>query len=478
MSPTAAALAAFVLYLLAIVALGVGCARFSSTGLSEFFLAGRGLRGFVVALSTVVSGRSAWLIVGASGMAFSMGAAAVWAIPGYVVAELLLFLTVAPRLRRITAERGDLTVPDFFASSFPARARSLRCTAVLFIVLFFVVYVAAQFEAGAKVMGAAFPELGLDHTGWVLLTASVVLAYTVLGGCLAVSLTDVVQASFMVLALVVLPAVAILGMGGPDAMLDALFRQDPTLLDPFAAGAASILGLLAIGLGSPGNPHILVRYMAVRDPDQLRASAVVGTVWNVLMGWGAIFAGLIGRALFVTADALPAGDPENLFAHLADTHLAPFLYGLVLASIFAAIMSTADSQLLVASSAVVRDFGQGVLGRGAGSDPRRDVRASRWTTAGMVVAALVLLAGMSDLVFWFVLFAWGGLGAAFGPALLLTLYGRRVTGTGVLAGFWVGAITVILWKQLGWHAQVVYELVPAFPAAFLAIVLVSRWTRR
>ncbi len=430
-------------------------------------------------MSAVVSGRSAWLVVGASGMAFVHGVAAVWAIPGYVLVELFLFFTVAPRLRERTGAKDDLTIADFLASSFPTRARALRITSMLLIVGFFTVYVAAQFEAGGKVMTSAFPSLGLDHAGFVLLTAGIVLVYTVVGGFLAVSVTDVVQAGLMLLSLVVLPVIVIVELGGVDAMARALESQDPALLDPGAKGGVWILSLLAIGLGSIGNPHILVRYMSIRDPRELRRAAVVGTVWNVLMGWGAIFAGLAGRAALGGVEALPGADSENLFPHLAATRLPPWLFGLAISSVFAAIMSTADSQLLVASSAVVRDGLQGVLGRGAKLSPGRAVLVGRLTTATLVALSLLLLALTRDVVFWFVLFAWGGLGAAFGVAVLGALYGRgRVTGEGVLAGMWTGALTVGVWKQFGFDRSLVYELVPAFPLALVAMVLVSRITRR
>jgi SSS family solute:Na+ symporter len=205
---------------------------------------------------------------------------------------------------------------------------------------------------GGKAFAGSF---GLSETSGVLLTAGIVLVYTVLGGFLAVSLTDMVQGVVMIFALVLLPIVAVGDLGGVGPVLDQLRAFDPTFVDPTAVVAGAAIGFLGIGLGSPGNPHIIVRYMSIADPRQLRYSAAVGTFWNIAMGLGAVAIGLVGRAYFATADLLPNADTEQLYPVLAQQHLHPLLFGIVVASIFAAIMSTADSQLLVAASAVVRD---------------------------------------------------------------------------------------------------------------------------
>ena len=220
----------------------------------------------------------------------------------------------------------------------------------------------------------------------------------------------------MLFALVVLPMVAIAVQGGLAVVVAELDELDPKLIDPAAIAFGTLIGFLGIGLGSPGNPHILVRYMSIDDPEQLRYSAVVGTIWNVLMAWGAVFIGLAGRAWFPSADLLPNGDVENLYPTLAQQNLPPVLFGLVVASVFAAIMSTADSQLLVAASSLVRDLYEKVWRRGRTLDQRRLVRYSRLVIVVLVALALALGLWASELVFWLVLFAWGGLGAAFGPA--------------------------------------------------------------
>jgi len=347
------AVISFLLYLAIIVAIGVLTAKFSSSGLTEFFLAGRKMKEFIVALSAVVSGRSAWLLVGVTGMAYTIGAPAVWAVTGYITVETFLFIFVGKRLRRYTARMDNITLPDFFESRFKDKSNLLRIISVLIILIFLISYVAAQFNAGGKVFSTSF---GMSESKGVLLTAVIVLIYTILGGFLAVSLTDTIQAMFMIVALLFLPAFAIFHAGGWGEVLTILRNFNPKFLDPFAFSIGGIIGFLGIGLGSAGNPHILVRYMSISDPRALRKSCVIGTIWNTLMAWGAVFIGLVGRAYYLRPERLPGQDPENLYPLLASAHLHPFLVGIIVASIMAAIMSTADSQLLVAASGVVRDI--------------------------------------------------------------------------------------------------------------------------
>ena len=468
------ALAAFLGYLALVVIVGLLSARFSSTGIGEFFVGGRRMSRFVVALSAVVSGRSAWLLLGVTGMAYARGASAVWAVVGYIVVELALFLSYAPRLRRFAESYDCITLPDFFAERFEDRRGLLRMALVPIVLIFMVSYVAAQFVAGGKAFSASF---GLEPAAGVALTAAIVLAYTVLGGFLAVSLTDMFQAVFMLVALVVLPVLALLDRGGLAAVLEELAAIDPALVDPGAIGLGALIGFLGIGLGSPGNPHILVRYMSISDPEHLRASALIGTFWNVVMAWGALFVGLAGRVYFPLTEMLPAGDTENLYPLLARQHLHPLLLGMVIASIFAAIMSTADSQLLVAASSVVRDLYQKVLRRDRELAPRRLVLMSRLVVVALVAVALALGFLAEELVFWLVLFAWAGLGAALGPTSILALYWRGTTRAGVLAGLLTGTATTMLWKSVPALSSRLYELVPAFVLSLAATVLVSRSSR-
>lgn len=469
------AVAAFIGYLALVVGIGVYATRFSSAGISEFFVGGRRMGRLVVALSAVVSGRSAWLLLGVTGMAYTMGASAVWAVAGYTFVELLLFLFYAPRLRRFSEAYNCVTVTDFFASRFEDTRGRLRAVLSLVILVFMVGYVSAQFAGGGKAFAASF---GMQPTTGVLLTAAIVLVYTLLGGFLAVSLTDTVQGFLMLLALVVLPVIAIADLGGVGAFAGQIRALEPTALDPLALSAGAMIGFLGIGLGSPGSPHILVRYMSIRDPRQLRWVAAVGTFWNVLMGLGAVAIGLAGRVYFPDVALLPAGDTENLYPVLAQQHLPPVLFGVVVASVFAAIMSTADSQLLVAASAVVRDVYEKVLRRGEELPQRRLVLYSRAVIVVLVLLSLGLGVVARDLVFWLVLFAWAGLGASLGPTSILALYWRGTTRAGVFAGLVTGALTTVVWFYTPALKSFLYELIPAFVLATLATVVVSRLTRK
>ncbi|MGD2215722.1 MAG: sodium/proline symporter [Gemmatimonadales bacterium] len=468
------AIAAFLGYLCIILGIGVLSARFSSAGVSEFFVGGRRMHRFVVALSAVVSGRSAWLLLGVTGMAYSIGAGAVWAVTGYITAELFLFLFYAKRLRYFSDVHDCVTVPDFYAARFGDRDGLLRSVLIVIILIFMVGYVSSQFVGGGKAFAASF---GLHPNAGIFLTALVVLAYTTLGGFLAVSLTDTVQACFMIVALVVVPVIAILDRGGLLAVLSELRAFDPTTIDPFALSVGVIIGFLGIGLGSPGNPHIIIRYMSIADPDQLRTSAVVGTVWNVVMAWGALFIGLAGRVYFPDVAMLPDADTEQLYPLLAAQHLHPVAFGIVVASIFAAIMSTADSQLLVATSSVVRDFYEKILHRGEEIPQKRLVLYSRIVVVLLVAAALVVGLLAEALVFWLVLFAWAGLGASFGPTSILALYWRGTTRAGVIAGLISGTAITFVWELTPWLSARLYELIPAFLGGLLATLIVSRLTR-
>ncbi|UCG89409.1 MAG: sodium/proline symporter [Gemmatimonadota bacterium] len=468
------AIGAFLAYLGVIIAIGILSARFSSAGVSEFFVGGRKMHRFVVALSAVVSGRSAWLLLGVTGMAYTMGANAVWAVTGYITAEVFLFIFYARRLRHFAETHDCVTVPDFYAARFGDRDGRLRAILIAVILIFMVGYVSSQFVGGGKAFAASF---GMSPGVGVLLTALIVVAYTTLGGFLAVSLSDTLQACVMILALVLVPAIAIADGGGLGAIIAELQTIDPTLIDPVALSAGALIGFLGIGLGSPGNPHIIVRYMSIQDPDQLRTSAIVGTVWNVVMAWGALFIGLAGRVYFPDVALLPDADTEQLYPVLAAQHLHPILFGVVVASIFAAIISTADSQLLVAASSVVRDFYEKILHRDDVIPQKRLVLYSRLVVILLVTAALIFGLLAEQLVFWLVLFAWAGLGASFGPTSILALYWRRTTRAGVIAGLATGTIITILWELTPQLSVLMYELVPAFAGGLLVTVIVSRMTR-
>ena len=438
---------------------------------ADFFVGGMAMNRFVVALSAVSSGRSSWLVMGLCGMAYTMGTGAVWAVMGYVVVEMLQFVYLGRRLREAAQQYGAITLLDFLEARFPGGARHVRWVGALIMVLFITAYVTAQLNAGGIALGGA---LGLSKAQALVAAAALILVYMVLGGFVAVAYNDVVRSVIMLVGLVLLPVVAVAHVGGIKALFSSLAAIAPSAMDPFSVGAGAMAGFLGIGLGSPGQPHILVRYMSIDDPEQLRMSAVVGTVWNVLLGWGALWVGLAGRVTLPQASALPQGKSEMIYLALSAQHFGPLFYGLLVGGVFAAILSTADSQLLVVASTVVRDIYEALLLRGKKVPEARKLLLSRMVVvvAGMVSVVLAYYA--EDLIFWLVLFAWGGLGAAFGPAVLLSLYDRATSRAGVAAGMLVGTVVVIVWRLWLKKPTGVYELIPAFALATLAVVVVSR----
>jgi sodium/proline symporter len=441
---------------------------------SDFFVGGRAMNRLVVALSAVSSGRSSWLVLGVSGMAYNLGAGAIWAVTGYTAVEFFQFIYVGRRLRAQTQQYGSITLLDYFESRHQDRRHLLRIAGAVIIGIFITAYVSAQLFAGAKTLGSALDlPLGLC----LLISAALILVYMVLGGYIAVAYNDVVRALIMLFGLVVLPVVGLAHVGGAGALRDVLNALDPRYLDPWSLGAGAVIGFVGIGLGSPGQPHILVRYMSIDDPNRLRSAAVIGTLWNIVLGAGAVAIGLLGRAVVPAVENLPNQDPEMIYLVLSSDYFGPALYGLLVGGIFAAILSTADSQLLVVASTFVRDVYEKILRSRDEIAESEKLRLSRWIVVLSGALALLLAFVAEDLVFWLVLFAWGGLGASFGPAVILSLYWRRTTRAGVLAGMITGTVVTIVWKLWLKSPTGIYELIPAFICSALAAVAVSLMSR-
>jgi SSS family solute:Na+ symporter len=330
--------------------------------------------------------------------------------------------------------------------------------------------VAAQFNAGAKSLSTG---LNVSFLLALILSGIVVLVYMILGGFIAVAYNDVVRAIILIIGLVIFPAYGLIKIGGFKLMLESLSRLNPALIDPFALSFGVIIGFLGIGLGSPGQPHIIVRYMSIDDPAKLRISTIIGTFWNVVMGWGAVFIGLIGRILFPTVEKLPGKDSEVIYLVLSSQYFGPLLYGLLIGGIFAAILSTADSQLLVVASTFVRDVYEKIIKKGSVIAESRKLKLSRIVVLLSGILALVMAYLAQDLIFWLVLFAWGGLGASMGTALIFSLYWKKTNTYGIVAGMIVGTLVTILWKIFLSDATGIYELIPGFVLSALAIVSIS-----
>ncbi|MEW5883986.1 MAG: sodium/proline symporter [Armatimonadota bacterium] len=463
---------AFGAYFLVILAIGVWATRFSSRGVSEYFIGGRSVPRFVVALSAVVSGRSAWVFTGLAGLAYRDGASAVWYVVGFTIAEMLLFFFFANRVRRFGEARDCVTVTDILAARLGDHAGRLRVAVAVPIVIFYTAYVAAQFDAGGKALAQNYGVEG--HTA-IIVTAGIILFYTFLGGFLAVSYTDAIQAVFMISALVLLPLLLIPAEGGWSAVMQSL---NPGALDPMKISIGMMIGGLGLGLGSGGNPHIVARYLSIRHVDGLRFAGVIGTLWNVVMCWCAILIGISGQAVFRGETTLATKQAsETVLLQLTQTFLPPLMAGFVLAALFAAIMSTADSQLLVVASSIVRDLIQRVIFKGTELSQRLLVVLSRLVVLGVTVGAVAVAWRGAESLHALIVLAWSGVGGSLGPPLILCSFWRRLTTAGAIAGILTGTVTVLYWGTNPSLTSITSEIVPGFGASLVATILFSLLTK-
>ncbi|MEW6369227.1 MAG: sodium/proline symporter [Acidobacteriota bacterium] len=476
MSADALILTVVVIYMLILLGIGYVAARLTRSP-EDFFLAGRSLGSWVTAISSTASSESGWVVLGAVGMTYVQGVSALWFAPGCLIGYAINLYWVAPRLRREAAKQGSLTLPDFLSDRFGDPLHVLRLIGVVVIFLSLGGYVAAQMTATGKAMQAI---LDLPYSQGALAGGVIIVIYTLMGGFRAVSWTDFFQGMVMVSALVIMPMLVVAEVGGYSAMLQQLAAVEPGLV--LVSGGRTgfalfglITGLVGIGIGYPGQPHVLTRYMAASGEEKIRQTQVIAMLWGVLVFYGAGFLGLAGRILMPSL-AQPGGDPEQLFPLLSRQLLHPLIAGVMLAAILSAIMSTVSSQLLVAASAMSRDLFEKVFG--AAKSGRASVLAGR--VAVLVVGILAMVVAVRDVrvVFWFVLFAWSGMGAAFGPILLFTLTSQFPTRRGAMAGLLTGFLVTVIWKLTGLSDRVIYELVPAFFLSAAAVAVVSWLDRR
>lgn len=464
-------------YLAICLALGFVAWRRTQT-LGDFILGGRSLGSWVTALSAQASDMSGWLLMGLPGLAYLAGFDAVWLVAGLVAGTWFNWRFIAARLRTRTEALGDaLTLPDYFERRFDDRSRLLRTFAALFILVFFAFYTSSGFVAAGKLFQTLF---GLPHVEAMFWGSIVLLAYTFLGGFLAVSWSDVLQGTLMFFALVLVAAMGVFLAGGASPALAALEARDPALLDPFIGSGGAPLGwigivsLLGWGLGYAGQPHILARFMAIRSAGEMTTARRVAMVWVVTVLLAAVLVGLTG--ILVLDQPLAGADSEKVFIYMATQLFHPVLAGICLAAILAAVMSTAAAQLLVSSSAFAQDLYRGLFRPAAG---RRELLwVGRGAVLGIAVIAFLLGLDPDSYVLALVGWAWAGFGAAFGPAIILSLYWPAMTRDGALAGILTGGLTVIVWPRLEGAIFEIYELVPGFLLAWLAIWATSRWQRR
>jgi len=470
------------LYFAVMIIIGLYAMRTSTSSSEDYMLGGRKLSPKVAALSAGASDMSGWLLLGLPGALFVSGLASAWIGIGLFVGAFLNWVFVAPRLREQTVHYGNaLTIPAFLANRFPTKALPLRTISAIVIVLFFAVYTASGLVAGGKLFESAFSEIinvpGMsDYAVGILITLGVVLAYTVVGGFLAVSMTDFVQGCIMMLALVIMPAVVLWGEGGGGyAQASATLNEiDPTLLS-WTEGLTFIGFLSAVtwGLGYFGQPHIIVRFMAIRTLKDVPIARNIGMAWMGISLIGAISLGVFGRA-YAVRNGLDVADPETIFIVLSELLFHPLITGFLYAALLAAVMSTISSQLLVSSSSLTEDFYRLFLRKEA-SD-RECVNIGRLCVVLVGIAAAFIASDPDSQVLALVSNAWAGFGSAFGPLIILSLMWPRMNGAGAVAGLITGAVTVMIWISLGWNGEFmggpgVYEIIPGFIMAWIAIVI-------
>lgn len=441
----------FLFYLAILIYIGWWASRYTKTE-DQYFVGGRKVRIIAAALSDKASDFSGWLMLGYPGQAFKSGLGAFWAAIGCLFGTLADYVLIGPRLRIYTGKFRAITVPDYLEARLKDDTKLIRILGAIIILIFMTGYVSAQFAAGGKALAQAF---NLDVNTAILITAIIVTAYVLTGGFFAVVWSDVVQALFMVATLIIVPVLALMSVGGLDRATEIMAQVDPTHLHPFGGATGLAALVFAIGyaswiVGYLGQPHIVTRYMSVEDPRKLRRPGIfISGIWTIIVLWGAFFAGFLGFAL-AEGGIIHVEDPERIIPAMAMELMPSWLAGFVIAGILAAIMSTADSQLLVASSAVSRDLYHKVLGKELGK--KQMVNIGRLVVIILALVALYYAMSGNKIVYAMVATAWGGLAVGFGPILTLSLWWKRVTKEAGIVGMAYGLISEVILESsiYGW----------------------------
>ena len=444
---------------------------FKTDDLSDYVLGGRGLGPGVTALSAGASDMSGWLLLGLPGMMYSDGLVGAWIALGLFIGAYLNWHYVAKPLRVYTHYLNDaITIPDYFSNRFADKKNTLRIVTAVVILLFYTLYTSSGLVGGAKLFEASF---NLDYSTALVVGSIIIVSYTFLGGYNAVSWTDFIQGILMMLALVITPLVVIYELGGVSEALKIIEHADIEKLN-FISSSTLIgaISLMAWGLGYFGQPHILVRFMSIRDEDEMERAKAIGMTWMGLSIIGSLAVGFFGFA-YVVAHGIDLQDSEKIFITLSQLLFNPWIAGFLLAAILAAIMSTIDSQLLVSSSVLTRDIYHSFLRKDASN--KELVWVGRATVIGIAIIAWYLSTDRNSSVLQLVSYAWAGFGAAFGPLIILSLYNANITRSGAIAGMLSGSLTVILYKQLEGGIFDLYELLPGFVIAWIAILLFSKF---
>jgi sodium/proline symporter len=444
-----------------------------TSNLSDYMLGGRTLGPAVTALSAGASDMSGWLLMGLPGAMYATGLSAAWIVIGLTLGAWANWLYVAPRLRTYTEIANDsITIPGYLENRFNDTTKVLRLFSGIIILIFFTFYVSSGMVSGGVLFNSI---LNLDYHMGLWIITGVVVAYTLFGGFLAVSWTDFVQGIIMVVALILVPIVTLINIGSPATAVTEIRSIDFALLDIFKG--TSILGMISLfawGLGYFGQPHIIVRFMAISSVKEIKKARRIGMGWMIFSSIGAMLTGFLGIAYY-SKEGLKISNPETIFIELGNILFHPIITGFLISAILAAVMSTISSQLLVTSSSLTEDLYKTFFRRSA-SD-KELVLLGRLSVLVVSIIALCLAWTQNNTILGLVSYAWAGFGAAFGPVIILSLYWGRMTKWGALAGMIVGATTVIVWSKLG-LSDVLYEIIPGFAACLIAIYIVSLLTSK
>ncbi len=471
MTATPSMIITFGLYLTAVLLLGWSGYR-ATHNFSDYILGGRRLNSFVTALSAGASDMSGWLLMGLPGAIYIGGISGVWIAVGLIIGAWLNWYFVAARLRLYTEKSGNAqTLPDFLANRFEDKSHLLRIIATLSILIFFTLYCSSGVVAGARLFESMF---GLSYTTALWIGAGVTMIYVFMGGFLAISWVDTVQASLIIAALIITPLAIIHANHGISFSIEALKFSQPSHIHLFNhLNTIGVISLLAWGLGYFGQPHILVRFMAAKSPQAIPSARRISMTWMILCLTGAIAIGFFGSTYFaIHADQamIVNANPESVFMEIAKHLFNPWIAGFLLAAILAVIMSSLSCQLLVCSSALTEDIYKIFIHKQASE--RELIWCGRFAVLLVALIAIGIASNPENQILKMVSYAWAGFGAAFGPVILLSLIWPRMTRNGALAGIITGTVTVLLWKQFAWFQ--LYEIVPGFVFAFSAIIIVSK----
>ena len=462
----------FMFYIIAMIAIGLYAYR-ATSNFDEYILGGRSLGSVVTALSAGASDMSGWLLMGLPGAIYLSGLSEAWIAIGLIIGAWLNWLLVAGRLRAHTEYQNNaLTLPDYFTSRFSDRKRILRVLSALVILVFFAIYCASGMVAGARLFESLF---GWNYTTALIIGAMATILYVCIGGFLAISWTDTFQAGLMIFALLLTPIITFLALGDNSQQVSVILESARPHASSMLEGLSvvAIISSLAWGLGYFGQPHILVRFMAADSVKTIPAARRIGMTWMILCLGGAVAAGYIGIAYFTVNPAFASvvnQNPETVFMELTKILFNPWIAGIVLAAILAAIMSTLSCQLLVCSTTLTEDLYKSFLRKNASQ--KELIWVGRAMVLVIALIAIALAINPNSKVLGLVAYAWAGFGAAFGPLIILSLFWKRMTLNGAIVGMLVGAVTVIVWKNYMGDTGL-YEIIPGFILATLSIVIVS-----